>query len=119
MLQLIVAANVVPSSLNFTLKRELLHSSEMSVLTRVTWRHISEHNILHSHCHENLKFYMKVVLSYERLVNLNQTIWHHISVMVVRTLNPTHQEPCILNTFSITMQQQMYILDCTLLWASL
>jgi hypothetical protein len=34
---------------------EELRSSETSVLTRATRRHITENCILHSYCHENLK----------------------------------------------------------------
>jgi hypothetical protein len=38
-----------------TLKMEMIHSSETSVHTRTTQRHIPENGILHSHCCENLK----------------------------------------------------------------
>jgi hypothetical protein len=53
-----VTANVVSSSLILsTLIMEEKRSSETSVLTRATWRHIQEDGILHSHRRENLKFY--------------------------------------------------------------
>jgi hypothetical protein len=41
-----------------TLKTEAIHSSETSVHTRSTRRHILEDGILHSHRSENLKFYI-------------------------------------------------------------
>jgi hypothetical protein len=37
---------------------EAIHSSETTILTRATLRHILEDGILHSHRHENLKSYV-------------------------------------------------------------
>jgi hypothetical protein len=39
----------------YTLKMEAVSSSETSVYTSSTWRHIPEDGILHSHRRENLK----------------------------------------------------------------
>jgi hypothetical protein len=42
----------------FTLLMEAIDSSETSILTRATRRHIPEDNIFHSHGRENLKSYL-------------------------------------------------------------
>jgi hypothetical protein len=58
MLRLLVTANAVPSSpILVTLMIEATSSSETSAFTRATLRHISEGDILHSQCRENLKSY--------------------------------------------------------------
>jgi hypothetical protein len=56
MLQLLIAANVVPNSLIiFSMKLATIRSSSTSVLTRATRRHIPEDNILHSHRREHFR----------------------------------------------------------------
>jgi hypothetical protein len=56
MLQLLVTANVLPSSLILsTMMMEVIHFSESSALSIATRRHIRKVDILHSHRRENLK----------------------------------------------------------------
>jgi hypothetical protein len=54
---MLVAANVPSSPILITLMTEAIHSSETSVLTRATQQRTPEDGILHSHRHENLKYY--------------------------------------------------------------
>jgi hypothetical protein len=55
-LQLLLTANVAPSSpILSVLVMEAVLSSEKSVVTRATLRHIPEDDILHSHRSEKLK----------------------------------------------------------------
>jgi hypothetical protein len=55
-LQLLVIANIAPSSLILsTLMMEVIHSSELLVLTKAKLHHIPEDGIINSLRHENLK----------------------------------------------------------------
>jgi hypothetical protein len=54
--QLLVTDKILPTSLiPFTLMMEMTSSSETSLLTRVTRRHIQEYGLLHNHLRENQK----------------------------------------------------------------
>jgi hypothetical protein len=61
-LRCLVNANVVPSSpIIVTLMMEAIRTSEISVITKVTQRNVSEDGILHSHRREILKSYLALI----------------------------------------------------------
>jgi hypothetical protein len=65
MLQFLVTANVIPSSLIIcTLMMEAICSPETSVLTRATLYHIPEDDILHSHCQKILNLFSMMLTNY-------------------------------------------------------
>jgi hypothetical protein len=55
--QLLVTINFPNLLILVILMMEAIHLFEMSALIRVTWCHIPEDCILHSHCRENIKSY--------------------------------------------------------------
>jgi hypothetical protein len=56
---MLVTADVILSSLIiFTFKMQAKRSSETLVLTRATGCQIPKDGIIHSHCRENLKYYI-------------------------------------------------------------
>jgi hypothetical protein len=57
--RLLVTENVPRSPILVTLMMETIRSSETSVLTGDTRRHIPEESIVHSHRRQNLKSYTK------------------------------------------------------------
>jgi hypothetical protein len=93
----------------FILKMEATCSSETSVHTRSTRRHIPEDGILHSHRRENLKSNTVEVewrLSERELLGM---AYDHVQlqalVLVVLNLRDTYGEECIIGNNRFDLQQ--------------
>jgi hypothetical protein len=90
-LRLIIRANVVPSlPILVTRMMEALSSSERSVLTRTAQRNIPEDTVLHSHRHENLKFYMYLHCT-------QHSFWQDIfsEIVLYHTFSVPHNLHCL------------------------
>jgi Na+/H+ antiporter NhaC len=87
-LQLLVTANVVPSSLMLVTLMETIHFSEISVLTRVTWHSIPEDGILHSRRRQNLKSYeVKISFNFIQSGTLFIIIYHLYHDLVSKAMD--------------------------------
>jgi hypothetical protein len=86
MRQLLVMANVPSSPIPVTLMMEALSSSETSVLTWATWSNIPVDTFLHSHCRENLKFYMRQLLHINEK-KLNVIFLHPVARSIIQSFS--------------------------------
>jgi hypothetical protein len=71
-----------------TLKMEAIRSSETSVHTTSTWRHIPEDGILHSHRCENFKCYVINEVRFTSVTSLTQTFLIEMKSIIIRGRNP-------------------------------
>jgi hypothetical protein len=79
----------------FTLKMKAIRSSETSVHTRSTRRHIPEKGILHSHRRENLKYYIGIQEIRETFIfttfqneNSNECLYYGRMKFLILVSNP-------------------------------
>jgi hypothetical protein len=80
-----------------TLKMQAICSSETSVHTSSTRRHIPQDSILHSHCCENLKSYIVYIYIFYNFTNCRFHILQHQLGNYIRNLTILTKNVSILN----------------------
>jgi hypothetical protein len=91
--RLIVVASIIPSTqILVTLMKEVLSSSETSVLKRATRRKIPEDFILHIHRCENIKSYCKMLFIVRVTINKTPLNFNSVCYEVKKIYKQTNKQ---------------------------